>query len=52
MAGHVPVLGWDDHRDEDWLAEARRVRKAGLEPARPKAPEPKSGAYTNFATSA
>ena len=28
------------------------VRVIGLEPTRPKAPEPKSGASTNFATPA
>ena len=28
------------------------VRGIGLEPTRPKAPEPKSGASTNFATPA
>ncbi|GAM46093.1 hypothetical protein NS07_v2contig00023-0031 [Nocardia seriolae] len=28
------------------------VREAGLEPARPRTPEPKSGAYANFATRA
>ena len=31
---------------------AQNVRKAGLEPARPKAQEPKSCVYTNFTTSA
>jgi hypothetical protein len=34
------------------VAETLGVRKAGLEPARPKAPEPKSGVYANFTTSA
>ena len=30
----------------------RRMRMKGLEPSRPKTPEPKSGASTNSATSA
>lgn len=34
------------------MCEAVVVREAGLEPARPKTPEPKSGVYTNFTTRA
>ena len=33
-------------------ASSTAVRKKGLEPSRPKAPEPKSGASTNSATRA
>ena len=48
---HLPPEAWDGTKKKPRLLPGL-VRKKGLEPPRLAAPDPKSGAATNYATSA
>ncbi len=49
---HVSDGSWMKKEDFSWEKSSERVRLIGLEPTRIATPDPKSGASTNFATSA